>query len=479
MKNSIDKEDNSDNGDTIRSRRKKNPKDMSIEELEDYIQKNRNRNISYASRYALTESKSLNSSFQSHNHLSFFDNNNNTNNNQNLNKTQTINKQPSSDSSNSSIAKPNSNYINSTSNQNFNANNNSNTNPITSLNSKAASNYLKSLQEKIKALTNENEELKQKVNNNNNDEGMQMKIDILNQNILLLEKEKNRHIEQNAIEKEENMKIIEQLKSDLENITQKYNEKVEEVEKIKAQFENERSEMIETMKSLREIIFQKENEKNSIIMQFENIVQEQNDKISILQQSSSSVSNKKTTMNTSKGFRAKSKDKLVISKTTPKSNTLSSSKKQLKTSTGSSVKNTKTKPKTKHITKTSSNPKPKAKLQEIPYQNEDMIQNNVSNQNNIANNNFILTELNSIRSDYDFTSGENTAHIINQPQEHDINTVRSSPDYEEQLNQINQNIFDIERALPELTRDYKNIVSRLSVRIFILYYIDKSISRRK
>ena len=121
-----------------------------------------------------------------------------------------------------------------------------------------------------------------------------------NKDLLLLEKEKNRHIEQNAIEKEENMKVIEQLKSDLENITQKYNEKVEEVEKIKAQFENERSEMIETMKSLREIIFQKENEKNSIIMQFENIVQEQNDKISILQQSTSSVSNtKKNTMNTS------------------------------------------------------------------------------------------------------------------------------------------------------------------------------------
>ena len=472
MKSSNEKEDNSDNGDTICSRRKKNPKDMSIEELEDYIQKNRNRNINYASRYALTESKSLNSSFQSHNHLSFFDNNNS---NQVLNKTQTINKQPSSDSSNSSLAKPSTNYINSTSNQNFNTNSNveQNPNPITSLNSKAASNYLKSLQEKIKALTNENDELKQKLSNSSNNEGMQMKIDILNQNILLLEKEKNRHIEQNAIEKEENMKVIEQLKSDLENITQKYNEKVEEVEKIKAQFENERSEMIETMKSLREIIFQKENEKNSIIMQFENIVQEQNDKISILQQSTSSVSNtKKNTMNTSKGFRAKSKDKLVISKNTPKSTTgISSSKKQLKTSTCSSVKNTKAKPKTKHISKTSANPKPKAKIQEIQYQNEDVIQNNISNQNNIANNNFILTELNSIRSDYDFTSGENTAHILNQPQEHDINTVRSSPDYEEQLNQINQNIFDIERALPELTRDYKNIVSRLSVRIFF-YSLD-------
>ena len=42
MKSSNEKEDNSDNGDTICSRRKKNPKDMSIEELEDYIQKNRN-----------------------------------------------------------------------------------------------------------------------------------------------------------------------------------------------------------------------------------------------------------------------------------------------------------------------------------------------------------------------------------------------------------------------------------------------------
>ena len=168
MKNSNDKDNNVD---TIKSRRKKNPKDMSIEELEDYIQKNRNRNSSNTNQYAITESKYLNNSFQSHNRLSFFENTNTSNNVNTVNKTifssknHNINQNISNSMSGISITNPNDTNTNTTSNNNGNSDNSNqiNQNPISSLNSKAASNYLKSLQEKIKTLSNENDELKKKI----------------------------------------------------------------------------------------------------------------------------------------------------------------------------------------------------------------------------------------------------------------------------------------------------------------------------
>ena len=50
------------------TKRKKNPRDMTIEELEEYIQKNKNKNYNPYN----TESRSLNSSFTSNNHFGLF-----------------------------------------------------------------------------------------------------------------------------------------------------------------------------------------------------------------------------------------------------------------------------------------------------------------------------------------------------------------------------------------------------------------------
>ena len=111
-----------------------------------------------------------------------------------------------------------------------------------------------------------------------------LKINILNKNLQLVEKERQRHIEQNAIEKAKFVEEINMLKNELEVVNGKYNDKVDEYEKMKMQFESERSEMIETMKSLREIIFQKENEKNVIIMQYESLLVQQQGNVATHQQ---------------------------------------------------------------------------------------------------------------------------------------------------------------------------------------------------
>ena len=59
--------------------RKKNPRDMTIQELDEYIKKNRQKNYNPNN----TESKSLNSSFTTNNHFGLF-------NETNLNKTNNI-----------------------------------------------------------------------------------------------------------------------------------------------------------------------------------------------------------------------------------------------------------------------------------------------------------------------------------------------------------------------------------------------------
>jgi len=111
----------------------------------------------------------------------------------------------------------------------------------------------------------ESERNNRELNQDNNDSNelikrnneLQLQLNIQIQNINLLEKEKNRHIEQNAIDKENYLNEINSLKEQIQILNDEYKEKCEESEKIRNQLENERSEMIETMKSLREIIFSK------------------------------------------------------------------------------------------------------------------------------------------------------------------------------------------------------------------------------
>ena len=60
--------------------RKKNPREMSIEELEEYIEKSRNK----IKNYKNYESQSLNVSFNNNNNFGFFDKIDNNNKNENL-----------------------------------------------------------------------------------------------------------------------------------------------------------------------------------------------------------------------------------------------------------------------------------------------------------------------------------------------------------------------------------------------------------
>ena len=137
----------------------------------------------------------------------------------------------------------------------------------------------------------ESERNNRELNQDNNDSNelikrnneLQLQLNIQIQNINLLEKEKNRHIEQNAIDKENYLNEINSLKEQFQILNNQYKEKCEESEKIRNQLENERNEMIETMKSLREIIFQKENENNSIMDKYDKLIKNQQIKKIIFQ----------------------------------------------------------------------------------------------------------------------------------------------------------------------------------------------------
>ena len=562
--------------------RKKNPRDMTVQELDEYIKKNRQKNyIPYH-----TESKSLNSSFSSNNNFGYFnetktnkDKNLNSENrnlkttsfpqqnieieksmtnkklnenkikkdNENIIKKNNINNPPQLSNliqdfvKNSPFIKNNtSNRINTMNNEEnenkfksseeikqkylnyspnseqnkiFNntfqgnlqnnflkweqtslPNNNININNIkmkykidnNNYNSNInLTNNVKSLQEQIKQLINENEMLKQNLNNiqsilesernnrelnknikeeellkRNND--LQLQLNIQLQNINLLEKEKNRHIEQNAIDKENYLNEINTLKEQLSIINNQYKEKCEESEKIRNQFENERNEMIETMKSLREIIFQKETENNSIMDKYDKLIKNQQHKKENFSNSMISTNSKKSKenifINNNKvnNKRTKSSKKNTINKNSINLNQKINNQ-NLKTNKNIRDKTPKknlSKNKGKNVNKMIKN------LNNNNYNND----NYLIKQENQNYSNIILGELNSLRSDYsDLNSKNNINKFYFNNQENDKINIQNK---EELLNKINESIFNLERIIPELTRDYKNIVSRINSNLF-------------
>lgn len=589
---------NSNEGNTnhTRIRRKKDPKSMTIEELEDYIQRNRS-----TANKSTNESKSLNNSFQCLHTFNFIDNSyTNTNSNQmNTTSNPTSNHKKERSEERINISSPtlkiktdsnegselkrnnvnlsfkelpspyNINTIQTNKNNNskdkreqyeekksnygerqspngtptFPTHNTNNTNtisnPITNLNSKAASNYLKTLQDKINQQAQENDELKRNFisiselyekekeknnkmlyyesNNNNNNtidksteslsqfnlkekEELQLKISMQATNISLLEKEKMRHLEQNSIEKAENENKIDHLNKKIQSMT-KENEGFkrelihlrdinDEFDKFKKQFEEERSEMIETMKSLREIIFQKENEKNALAKQYDTIIQELNDKIEQLTHAHngnisqmensntfSSIKKSKTTHsninpnNTKQRY--KTKDKQIPTKLNNNHNQSSSSLSTMNTTKKQKRQKTPKRKNSKQHLKMSIPIKSMAgntnKMNQLQYQNQQQ-QIEFNNEMNINNQNALFKpgELSSIRSDYEYN---NNANRYNNNCNNNSNWMMSGRnerinDYEEQLNQINESIFALERNLPEITRDYKNILSRLNCNLF-------------
>ena len=96
--------------------------------------------------------------------------------------------------------------------------------------------------------------------------------------------------------------------------------------------------------------------------------------------------------------------------------------------------------------------------------NDNYLNINFDNQNLINQN--ILGELNSLRSDFsDLNSKNNNNQFYFHNQDNDINQVNIQKN-QELLNKINETIFNLERIIPELTRDYKNIVTRINSNLF-------------
>ena len=607
------------------TKRKKNPRDMTIEELEEYIQKNKNKNYNPYN----TESRSLNSSFTSNNHFGLFnekfkenfDNNSNksfhqktfsvgknniqneevlnkenkdvnvnniTNNNnfenknnnkftlienivqnspfiksnsssknntlntiskeeENLNKNQNnfnyqnnnnLNNNNFTNPLNNSAQKPfnsfnfysniinKQNEFNNTNNNNLNSYNSNNTqstinnseNNNLNTNSKAINDYIKSLQEKIKFLENENEELKKnyfqisarydtertlnlnKTNSNNNENELikknsefQIQLNLCQKNISMLEIEKNRHLEQNAIDKENFMNEIEKLKNINNELNEKYNNKCEEFDKIRAQYENERNEMIESLTSLREIIFQKDNENNNVINQYEKIIQEKNKKIeNLIKKNNNTTTNLKQSMsssvssnfnnNNNKVVRQKSLKKINLNKNINNQSSLKNSNghnnnnKKLNTKNNNNNKN-------RNKTPIKNNKKPKTSIKKTS--NNDNINLNKENKNELESlmnikemdpnqnylNNIILGDITSLRSDYSDLNGNINYNYLNNnnyniKEDNNIEQLKIIQQNKNELNLINENIFNLERTIPELSRDYKNILYRLNSNLF-------------
>ena len=161
---------------------------------------------------------------------------------------------------------------------NFNDNNNNQNNlinnPINKLNSKTATDYLKSLHDKLHILEEENDELKknifqlnedinkEKLNNFNEKKALQNQILILNNNLEMIEKEKQKHISQNIIVKENYEGILENIKNENKKINKRLKELINENERLKTENFNLSNKIFEFSKISYENIQLKEKIKN-------------------------------------------------------------------------------------------------------------------------------------------------------------------------------------------------------------------------
>ena len=147
-------------------------------------------------------------------------------------------------------------------------------NPINKLNSKTASDYLKSLHDKLHILEEENDELKknifqlnedinkEKLNNYNEKKALQNQILILNNNLEMIEKEKQKHISQNIIVKENYEGILENIKNENKKINKRLKELINENERLKTENFNLSNKIFEFSKISYENIQLKEKIKN-------------------------------------------------------------------------------------------------------------------------------------------------------------------------------------------------------------------------
>ena len=406
------------------------------------------------------------------------------------------------------------------------------------INSNSAINYIKSLQNKIKKLTEENENLKillQENNNKLNNNSFLKELDLYKNKILFLEQNKIEYMEQVKIEKNNYEKEIFELKKDNEQLKQLLDDKNKEIENITNKYEIERNEFLDTMKSLREIIIQKENEKNILNLKNQKIGRPN---IPINKEES----NNKKTKNIPQHniINKKKQNSLVInhSNNLKKQKTLNSLKKNdnnrnKNTNNLSYIRDNKNTKKIKYktpskIIKNISKSKTGEEVKKINIKNNlnnnytyennnmninynfdtnntnntnntsninnDMTSELINNANNIYNNNNInqydsnkkiyqqnfnfnnrnkinFPELNSIRSDFSdeiqklkYNNKINNAYI-NQ-NNNNINNNYQINNNDNNFKKINENIFLLERTIPELVRDYKNILTKINTNLF-------------
>ena len=370
-------------------------------------------------------------------------------------------------------------------------------------NSNSTVSYIKSLQNKIKILNEENELLKKNSKNNNINNDIIKEIEMYKNKVLILEQDKLKYLEKFKMEKNNYETIILELKQNNETLKKLLEEKDKEINNITNKFEIERNEFLETMKSLREIIIQKENEKNILNLKNQNIMikpnlqsnKEENNKknnnlsqLNIISKKKPNYlfnnQNKNNTHNnnlkkqkTTNGF--KKSDSINHRTKNKNSNNLSyindnKNIKKIKNKTPNKIiKKSKSKPINTINTTNNGNDIKKINIKNnlnnnYTYENNNMninynfdtnninqidnanynkYQNINLNLNNIPN----LSELNSIRSDF----SENI-YKLNYEQENNKNN----------LKKINEVIFYLERSIPELSRDYQNLLNKINSNLF-------------
>jgi len=163
-------------------------------------------------------------------------------------------------------------------------------NPINKLNSKTASDYLKSLHDKLHILEEENDELKknifqlnedinkEKLNNFNEKKALQNQILILNNNLEMIEKEKQKHISQNIIVKENYEGILENIKNENKKINKRLKELITENERLKTENFNLSNKIFEFSKISYENIQLKEKIKNLFKIDVKKTIKNMKDK---------------------------------------------------------------------------------------------------------------------------------------------------------------------------------------------------------
>ena len=329
-------------------------------------------------------------------------------------------------------------------------------------------------------------------------------MELYKNKIFELEKDKMNNIEQIKNNKKFYEKEISEIKGENQFLKKLLEDKNKEIEKISKKFEIERNEFIETMKSLREIIIEKENEKNLILIN-------QNSQSNNSNKPDKNKKNKNLDFNDKENYKRKINNNKNIKlnngtnnnniiKTKIKNNSkiinADKNKKTFKNKTPLKIMRNKIKS-GKELKKNNSKNDLDYRKKNNHFQtkcntnyneiNNDLYEDNYNikyndleqgnilktkdnfgyvyninkyqqniNYNNINKND--VPNLNSIRSD--FSNINDNIELKN-----NNNKIFDNKYITDNLKKINEDIFILERNIPELTREYKNLLNNLNSNI--------------